>query len=503
MNRRGCNEHVSIGSRVMNPKPLAACLALALASFNGMAAGPTAGNEVLTPRERSYPRAVGTDYAYRSARTQAHVHSHLPTQTLPVTSCADDNGAGTLRSVVAGAASGDLVDLSALTCSTITLTQGAIQSTVEDLDIQGPGQDALTLDGNYADRVIVHSGSGTLGIADLSFRNGYLVGDLNGGCVRSYGNIELTRSRVSNCVVAADSYAAGGGIAARANLTLIDSTVSGNTITTSNNYYGYLYGGGANAVGDLVVTRSTISGNRLLFTGTDSPYSLGYGGGINARANASIIASTIDSNESASFGGGIFISGHDHEFTQLEIVNSTISGNSAEAAGGGVSVGGQFRTYLASFVMRSSTIAHNLSSGAGGGLHFRDYTLVDVQSSIVATNIAPAEADLNADESLTVYGAGNLIGDADVDVALPSDTLRTDPQLLDLADNGGPTRTHALDAGSPAIDAGNNYFDLESDQRGEGFTRVSGSRADIGAYELVQQIPNDLIFVDGFDPAPQ
>ncbi|HEY0232450.1 MAG TPA: choice-of-anchor Q domain-containing protein, partial [Dokdonella sp.] len=382
-----------------------------------------------------------------------------------------------------------------------TLAQGAIHSTVDDLAIQGPGQSLLSIDGANADRIFVHTGIGTLAISDLAVTHGYLSGDYNGGCVRSYGNLDITRSRVSDCVVAAISYAAGGGVAARANLTLIDSTITANTVTTANNYYGYLYGGGANAVGELVVTRSTISGNQITFTGTYSPYSIGYGGGVNARADVTITASTIDGNTSASFGGGLFIAGHDHLFSRLAIVNSTVSGNAAGNAGGGVSVGGLFRTYLGSVVLHSSTIARNTAAVSGGGVHFRDYVLVDAQSIIVASNAAPAQADLNADESLAIYGADNLIMEATATVALPADTLRGDPLLLDLADNGGPTRTHALAADSPAIDAGNNYFELDSDQRGDGHSRVVGGRADIGAYEVGEPATPDLIFADGFDPA--
>ena len=57
---------------------------------------------------------------------------------------------------------------------------------------------------------------------------------------------------------------------------------------------------------------------------------------------------------------------------------------------------------------------------------------------------------------------------------MPTDTLHADPLLLALADNGGPTRTHALARGSPAIDAGNNLLALANDQRGAGFPRAVG-----------------------------
>ncbi|MFO1507145.1 MAG: choice-of-anchor Q domain-containing protein, partial [Lysobacterales bacterium] len=99
--------------------------------------------------------------------------------------------------------------------------------------------------------------------------------------------------------------------------------------------------------------------------------------------------------------------------------------------------------------------------------------------------------------TLTVIGSSNLVGSADPSVTLPPDTLNSDPLLLPLADNGGPTWTMALAPGSPAINAGNNAANLQYDQRGAGFARVYGPAADIGAYEL-QSTP-DVIFVSGFD----
>jgi hypothetical protein len=83
-------------------------------------------------------------------------------------------------------------------------------------------------------------------------------------------------------------------------------------------------------------------------------------------------------------------------------------------------------------------------------------------------------------------------------VTLPPDTISADPLLGPLQDNGGPTFTHALLEGSPAIDAGNNAAGLDFDQRGDGYPRVSGTGADIGAFE-VQTTPADMVFADGFD----
>jgi hypothetical protein len=97
-----------------------------------------------------------------------------------------------------------------------------------------------------------------------------------------------------------------------------------------------------------------------------------------------------------------------------------------------------------------------------------------------------------------VYVAGDhdLIGSDGSDILLPPDTLRGDPLLAPLADNDGPTLTHALMTGSPAIDAGDDFFELATDQRGS--ARIAGAAPDIGAFELAQPFP-DGVFADGFD----
>jgi len=66
-----------------------------------------------------------------------------------------------------------------------------------------------------------------------------------------------------------------------------------------------------------------------------------------------------------------------------------------------------------------------------------------------------------------------------------------------LGDNGGPTPTIPLTAGSPAIDTGNDLAQLATDQRGPGFAREVGLAADIGAFEVQT---SDIIFANGFDP---
>ena len=90
--------------------------------------------------------------------------------------------------------------------------------------------------------------------------------------------------------------------------------------------------------------------------------------------------------------------------------------------------------------------------------------------------------DVASRQPLAVGGANNLIASVGAGITLPADTLNADPLLLPLADNGGPTRTHALAAASPARDAGNNSAKLATDQRGH--ARLAGPAVDIGAVEM-------------------
>jgi hypothetical protein len=99
--------------------------------------------------------------------------------------------------------------------------------------------------------------------------------------------------------------------------------------------------------------------------------------------------------------------------------------------------------------------------------------------------------------TFTFTGANNLVRTTFANV--PVGTIKNScPLLGPLRNNGGQTQTHALLGHSPAIDAGNNSAGLAFDQRGSPYARVSGSAADIGAYE----VQPDTIFDNGFEGCP-
>lgn len=424
-------------------------------------------------------RAVAALFAALEARGLPRVSAKVPVATLAVTSCADDNGAGTLRSVVTGAGEGDTVDASALTCRAIALAQGAIPVYQNDLIIVGPGAKQLAIDGAGADRVFVHYGGGTLDLQGLTVRNGVAVasgyGVTGGACVISNGYVTLDHSTVSGCLAAGEG-AYGGGVTARG-IAMYTSVLSGNTALASHpNTFTAAYGGGAMAYrGRAYLFESTISGNRATHTLGDTHGSYCTGGGIFSDLGGYAYRSTLSGNYSFGTGGGLAT------HAGFGFSDSTIAGNTARYKTGG----GVFARVFDSMLVNNSTIAGNIAGISGAGLYFVGVTnALTLQSSLIANNtVAGTNADIATMGAFSVVGSNNLVTATAANVTLPGDTLRTDPKLWPLADHGGPTLTMALTIGSPAADAGSNPLGLANDQRGAGFPRVLGTHADIGAFE--------------------
>jgi hypothetical protein len=405
----------------------------------------------------------------------SHAASPPPSATVrPVTNC-DDDGAGSLREVIASSASGDTIDLSNLACSAITLETGGIAVRLDSATLVGPTTHALAIDGHDYDRVFLHYGAGTFVLKNLTVRNGrdratrfHLA---IGGCIASAGYLTLDHSTVTGCYAGGEG-AYGGAIYAY-------SLLMGNSTLSDNVAYGvHLYAdtaafGGAAFVYQLDVVDSTVTGNvaRHKFNPTRTNYDIG--GGICTIRNGLVVDSTFDANFAYGRGGALAT------FGDLLVRNSTISGNSTTSVGGG----GLFIRYPASLKASNSTITNNLAP-SGGGILFTGNS-ASLQSTIVAGDIAADATEIAGTRTFALTGANNLIGPVADAITIPTDTLESeDPGLQPLAYNGGPTRTHALRLDSVAIDAGNNAANLPSDQRGGGFARVVGGAADIGAFEF-------------------
>lgn len=312
------------------------------------------------------------------------------------------------------------------------------------LVVEGPGADLLTVSGNNASRIFTNSTGAVTTLQGMRLTEGNGVSAVNtgrAGAVYNNGGTLTLRA----LAITGNAAANGGGLnTASAGTTVVESSVISNNTASGS-------GGGLQnfSTSFLTVVDSTISGN--VSNGTTG------GGAGQINGTVRIINSTISGN-SAPSGGGFSSNG-----TLLEIVNSTITGNS--------------------------------SVNNGGGLH-RATTNVNafLRNTIIAGNAGTAASpDVTASASISSLGH-NLIGVTGTSTGwIGTDLLDTDPLLGPLEDNGGPTLTHSIPDGSPAIDAAdacvldsscasnNAPFNITADQRGE--PRPAGAGVDIGAFE--------------------
>ena len=357
--------------------------------------------------------------------------------TFNVTILGDTPMAGelTLREAVIMANMTVAADTIVLPAGTHVLTNmgvGEDASATGDLDItseitiRGAGASATTIDAMVlGDRVLeVRNGSGDLTLEGVTITGG------NGSGISNSETLTITNAIISdNLGPGIENNNMGGGEV----LTITNTTISGNSAGGN--------GGGIlnDANGTITITDSTISGNTASFNG----------GGIRSQGgDLTITNSTISGNMASLSGGGIYTSGG-------TITNSTIAGNEAGAVG----------------------------TGDGGGIYSNGS--VTVNNSIIAGN---TDNDLVPNNHPNVSGTfvsngANIIGDS----TGSSDFMMTETGVsvgtvinTTLANNGGPTQTHALVSGSPAI-GGSGSMATPNDQRG---VAAVGTR-DIGAFEFV------------------
>jgi len=191
----------------------------------------------------------------------------------------------------------------------------------------------------------------------------------------------------------------------------------------------------------------------------------GTGGGIYNYSGTLTVTNSTFSDNSATYGGGIYNEG------TLTVTNSTFSGNSATYGGGIYNQG--------TLTVTNSTFSGNAATTYGGGIY--NQGTLNYANTIIANSTG---GDCNNSATIGT-NTNNLVEDGTC-----SPTLSGDPMLGALANNGGSTQTFALLSGSPAIDAGNNTVCAASpvsglDQRG--VTRPQGAACDIGSYEYFLQ----------------
>ena len=416
----------------------------------------------------------------------------------------NDSGPGSLRQALADASDGDTIDFdSSLNGQTIMLTSGQLNID-KDVTISGLGAKNLRVDGNAQSRVFYVNPGKTVTIDGLTIRNGY--SDYGAGI---YNNQALSLT-VSNCTISGNS---GGGILSEdAALTVSNCIVSDN----SASYGGGISHGASNArIATLIVTNSTLSGNSglhggAIFNGTGGGYaeltitngtisdnSADYGGGIYSTSTGSsqggssrvtLSCSTVKGNLAAVGGGGIYNTSTRPNSASLSVENSTISGNSAKGNGGGIYnvAAGTFAG--ASVALTNSTLSDNLATGNAGGIYNKSqggFAQLVLGSTILNAGIS-GENIFN-DAGTVISHGYNLASDDGGGVLIGlGDQINTDPLLGPLQKNGGPTFTHALLVGSPAINSGDPSFTPPPvfDQRGPGYDRVVNGRIDIGSFEV-------------------
>jgi CSLREA domain-containing protein len=340
-------------------------------------------------------------------------------------------GVCTLRAAVeeANATSGAVIGVPAIT---ITLTLGHLQIS-RDTSIRGAGMTRTVVSGGGVSRVLVVE-DGETNLSDMTIRDG--IAPQGGGIL-----VELGASLVvERCLLVNNQANLGGAIRSAGSLTLVDSLVTDNHVFVGNGFSAL-------------------------------------GGGIMAGSTATLLDSTISENTSTVHGGGVYFSG-----PQMDVLSCTVSGNSADDSGGGLYVA------FGKLSLLNSTIASNTAfDGTGGGVGSASSLPVSLVATILSYNLRAEGQLLVFDDCAGAMTSGygkNIILDRDpTHCSVNGAYSAADPLLGLLRDNGGHGPTHALLAGSPAIDAGVSEVceaSLTTDQRG---AKRSIGPCDMGAYE--------------------
>ena len=334
---------------------------------------------------------------------------------------------------------------------TITLSN-SLPAIADALTIDGPNAASLTISGNNAVGVLTVNDDKTLNLRKVTIANGY--GEVGSGILNNGGTLI-----VADSVIANNRGVDGGGIynSSGGSVELINSTLSGNIAEG--------YGGGIFNDGTFTITQSSLIGNRAVHT-----FLTFGGGGIANGGTLRVISSTLSGNVADCFGcpgGGIYnLTG------VVTLINSTLSGNTARSGGG---VFNQSSNGFVTIV--HSTLFNNRGPSGGANLLTFGGPIV-LRNSIIANNLLSGNC------------FGNPFINSGHNLQFPNATCGStipvaDPLLGPLQDNGGPTLTHALLSGSPAIGAVPvaNCSEAPTDQRG--VMRPQGPACDIGAFEVV------------------
>lgn len=325
------------------------------------------------------------------------------------------------------------------------------------IDISGAGPSKTIIDGGGLDRVLDVQSFGSLKLTDVTIRGG-VAGQGAGGGVRAAGELIL-----EDDVFTGNSAYTGAAVSSDYELLVTRTTFQANTGAE----------GIVASAGDLLdVARSTFSHNSLAFKGVIS----------NEAAGAVIRDSTFDGNSAPK---GLLVNFRDLTLSgstltandggieniggTLKVVNSTVAGNQASIRSGGL------------YNYARATLVNDTFSGNGGPESGNLTTASSGQTTTVNTIFAASSDGPNCSGATASLGH-NIDDGASCGLTGPGDRSGVDPMLDVLRDNGGPTQTQRLLAGSPAIDTADTGACPSSDQRG--VRRPAGAGCDIGSVEF-------------------
>jgi hypothetical protein len=377
----------------------------------------------------------------------------------------NDSGPGSLRQALADVNDGDTINFAVT--GTIGLTSGELLVS-RSITISGPGATNLGVNANAKSRVFHIAPGKTVAISALTITNGYANNQpvLDGGGIYN-DHATLT---VGNCTISNNSaFRDGGGVhnAGAATMTLNGCVINANG---TGNDGGGVCNDGTGGAAILGINNSTVSNNTAY-----------HGAGIcnDGRLKGATllqISNTTLNNNSAGDDAGAILNIADTKGTAA-LSNCTISGNSAQSYGGGIN-------NVAGLTVSNTTFSGN-SANFGGSIAIGNPVTVSIGDTVLKAGKAGGNI---FNDGGTVISRGYNLSSDDGGGSLtgPGDQINTEPLLSPLQDNGGPTLTHALLPGSPAIDAGDPNFTPPPffDQRGPGFDRVVNGRIDVGSFEV-------------------
>ena len=365
---------------------------------------------------------------------------NITTDDITATACsASVSGDCSLRGALTIVASGDTIDFDLPAASVITLVDDLPSIDDKNLTIDGSTVSGVTISGKYGGYNTYHpfhiSSDSNVTIQGLSIVSGR--GDSEGGAIHNEGNLTIIESTLSGNY---DVEGKGGAIynSSGATLKVIDSNITSNV---STEYYSNAPGGAIYSEGNV-----TISGSKIM-----NNISISLGGAIFIKsATLKVNNSTISANKSYGYGGAVST-----ESSTIEVSHSTISDNNSSVSGGAVSM------ESSTLEMSYSTISGNDSKNSGGAIHMKTSTL-ELSNTTISDN--------------TSFYSGGAINLLDSNLSINSSII---------SDN------NAIRAGGGGISASNSDFKITDSTLSNNVSDSAGGA--IGADRTSLRIINSTI----------